>query len=140
MVLFIRRFKDIKDGTVGEFLLKNDDQKVLLRGYTLEPAGPDTVTPNKDRRIPAGVYGAIWSFSPSFQETLPLLFNDVVPKSRRILIHAGNYPKDTLGCILLGSSFNGEGVMQSKKKMSEFLNIAKNTDFKVIIENSQEVG
>ena len=33
-----------------------------------------------------------------------LLFNEKVPASRLMLIHIGNYPKDTDECILLGTS------------------------------------
>ena len=46
--LFIRRFKNVDDGTLGEFLLLDSSENVLLNGYTLEPSGPDTTTPNQD--------------------------------------------------------------------------------------------
>ncbi|MGH1600942.1 DUF5675 family protein [Campylobacter majalis] len=136
--LYIKRFKAINDGTIGEFKLMQNGE-VLLDGYTLEPAGPDTTTPNQDKRIPAGAYTATWSFSPSFKKELPLLFNELVSKNRRILIHGGNYPKDTLGCILIGSEYNEKGILKSKDKLNELINFTQGGDFKVVIVNSKGI-
>lgn len=43
MKLIVERIKDIYDGTIGRFRLVSQDRRVLLEGFTLEPAGPDTV-------------------------------------------------------------------------------------------------
>ena len=59
MKLTIRRYKDIEDGTIGKFELVGVNT-VLMTGYTLEPAGPDTTERGKDRRIPAGLYSVVW--------------------------------------------------------------------------------
>ncbi|QCD44466.1 DUF5675 family protein [Campylobacter mucosalis] len=134
MILKINRFKEIDDGTIGRFTLLKDDE-ILLTGFCLEPAGSDTTTPNLDRRIPAGIYSVIWHKSPRFKMTLPLLFNESVSRERYILIHAGNYPKDTQGCILLGSEYNNQGVFNSKATLSRFLELTKGGNFKVEIEN-----
>lgn len=123
MKLVIKRFKDIEDGTLGEFALL-DSFRIILKGYTLEPAGPDMTEPNKDRRVPKGEYNVVWHNSPRFKKILPLLYNDLVPRSRYILIHAGNYPKDTEGCILLGSSYDDNGVYSSKKVLDEFIKLS----------------
>ena len=58
--LTITRFKNISDGTIGKFELHEVDEKPLLSGYTLEPAGEDCVTPGRDLRVPQGVCGAAW--------------------------------------------------------------------------------
>ncbi|WP_169752472.1 DUF5675 family protein, partial [Campylobacter mucosalis] len=100
------------------------------------PAGSDTTTPNLDRRIPAGIYSVIWHKSSRFKMTLPLLFNESVSRERHILIHAGNYPKDTQGCILLGSEYNNQGVFNSKATLSRFLELTKGGNFRVEIENN----
>ena len=133
--LFIRRFKNVDDGTLGEFLLLDSSENVLLNGYTLEPSGPDTTTPNQDKRIPQGEYSLSWHNSPTFSKKLPLLHNEVVPKERCILIHAGNYPKDTLGCVLVGLKNDGANVQESKKALKRLLPLLKGVK-KVIIENS----
>ena len=58
MKLIIRRHKDINDGTIGKFELIEGNE-VVLKGYTLEPAGEDTTARGKDKRIPVGVYDEI---------------------------------------------------------------------------------
>lgn len=137
MLLNITRFKNIKDGTIGRFELLGDDDAVLLKGYTLEPAGDDTTEPNQDKRIPQGLYNVAWHKSPRFKMTLPLLFNESVSRERCILIHAGNYPKHTEGCILLGNIYTDKGVFNSKATLNRFLELTKNQDFKVKITNKE---
>ena len=67
MKLIVERFKEIYDGTMGRFRLVSQDRRVLLEGFTLEPAGPDTVERGRDKRIPAGVYQTTWHESDKFQ-------------------------------------------------------------------------
>lgn len=136
MILRIRRFKEIYDGTIGRFSLVSAENVELLSGCTLEPMGEDTTVPNQDRRIPQGVYRATWDiYSPKFRRHLPTLSNKKVPASRRILIHTGNCPKDTDGCIILGSSFTEAGVWNSRDTFAKFEAIVKRDDFIVEIEN-----
>lgn len=120
MKIKLTRFMEIENGTIGkiEFDAKNMPP---LSMYSLEPAGPDTTTPGLDRRIPQGEYKLGWHDSPKFKARLPLVYNEEVPKSRCILVHAGNYDKDTLGCILPGHSFTDKGVFQSKAALNDFL-------------------
>lgn len=134
MKLIIKRFKQIHDGTIGEFILY-DNEKIVQRGYTLEPAGEDTTQSGQDRRIPAGNYDVAWHNSPRFKKNLPLLYNKFVPKMRHILIHAGNYPEHTSGCILLGDSYTQKGIFNSVKTLNEFLNLIENSRFEVEIKN-----
>ncbi|AQW85480.1 hypothetical protein CPIN18021_1093 [Campylobacter pinnipediorum subsp. caledonicus] len=136
--LYIKRFKNIDDGTLGEFVLASDD-KPILKGYTLEPAGADTIKANQDKRIPAGEYGATWSYSPKFNKKLPLLYNELVSKERRILIHSGNFADDTLGCVLVGSSYDDNGIYHSKETLNKLIGLAKDNDFIVVISNNKGV-
>ncbi|AQW82985.1 DUF5675 family protein [Campylobacter pinnipediorum] len=133
MILHIMRIKDINDGSIGEFELKNSDDEIMLNGYTLEPAGPDTIERNKDKRIPKGLYHVSWHSSPKFKTTLPLLHNENVAKDRFVLIHAGNYLKDTKGCILLGASYDDKGVYKSKDTLNKFLKLTRCKELKVVI-------
>lgn len=128
LLLEIRRYKEgtDKDSTIGRFTLSDETGKVLQKGYTLEPAGPDTTEANKDRRIPAGVYNTKWYKSPKYRDKLVNLYSKDVPIERRILIHIGNYGKDTLGCILLGDGTDNKTmVTSSRSAINKFHNITK---------------
>ena len=130
----IRRYKDIEDGTIGKFELTGVNT-VLMTGYTLESAGPDTTARGKDRRIPAGLYSVVWHKSPKFNRVVPVLYNEQVPKDRYIEIHAGNYPKHTEGCILVGKWANDEGVFESKATLEALLSFIQGKDLEVEILN-----
>lgn len=134
MKLIIRRYKDIYDGTIGKFELVGVNT-VLMTGYTLESAGPDTTARGKDRRIPAGLYSVVWHRSPKFNRVVPVLFNERVAKDRYIEIHAGNYPKHTEGCILVGKWANDEGVFESKATLEALLSFIQGKDLEVEIFN-----
>lgn len=134
MKMIIHRYKNIADGTVGKFELVGVNT-VLMTGYTLEPAGPDTTERGRDRRIPAGLYSVAWHKSARFNRILPVLFNEQVPKDRYIEIHAGNHPKHTEGCILVGKWANDEGVFESVKALEALLGFIQGRDLEVEIIN-----
>ncbi len=52
--------------------------------------------------IPYGTYDIIVNYSPKFKRDLPRLLN--VPSFDGILIHRGNTPEDSSGCILVGEN------------------------------------
>ncbi|PAF52016.1 DUF5675 family protein [Helicobacter sp. 13S00477-4] len=124
MNLLLTRFKEAKDSTLSKLKLIDND-KILFECYGLEPLN-EGIERDKGYRIPEGKYGLIWHHSQRFKLKLPLLHNIDVPIDRDILIHAGNYPKDTIGCILVGDSYkqNNESfsVLNSKKTLYELLN------------------
>ena len=134
MVLEIVRFKEIDDMTLGRFVLRDEGREVL-KGYTCEPAGPDTTQSGMDRRIPQGQYQIAWHDSTKFRARLPLLWNKIVPKSRCILIHAGNTGSNTYGCVLLGNSLGARGVKDSRAALSALLATVKGREFAVQIKN-----
>ena len=124
MKITINRFKKIHDGTIGKLEAEQDGQKIFSC-FTLEPAGGDTTERGKDRRIPAGLYNVEWHNSPSQRRICPLLWNESVPKSRYILIHTGNFPKDTAGCILVGDGHSAAGVTNSLKTYNALFKLAQ---------------
>lgn len=73
----------------------------------LERPGPSTTQSGQRLRIPAGTYNL--TQAPGTAKDIKLhaeweLYNNQVPDSRHILFHLGNYPRDTDGCLLIGTT------------------------------------
>jgi len=94
---------------------------------------------NNERKvscIPAGRYTVKRVLSPKFGATFEVCD---VPERSHILFHAGNTHKDTLGCILLGTTWGKVGgdpaVLQSKAAFQRFMlmmNAINTTDLVII--------
>ena len=82
--------------------------------------------------IPYGTYEVEVTYSPKFKRDLPLIKN--VPHFEGIRIHRGNYPKDSLGCVLVGENKVKGGVINSTKYEVELTKILKETKEKITIE------
>lgn len=135
--------------TIGTFTVYDDDNNVLFKCHTVENIGPSTDTPKQDKRIVAREYDLYWTTS-----TVPLpkshkpncisLKTDELPsfKSRRIHIHAGNFPQDTLGCILLNAKDNCNGTCStSTVTVEKFYNLVKEKgieNFKLIVKEIED--
>jgi RHS repeat-associated protein len=104
------RQKETSISTTGIFYIPGTD----IWGYILEPAGPSTTESGLNKRIPAGTYHL--TLNKGSKEGLRL-YNDQVPKSRAILIHKGNSPKHTQGCLLPGSTLGKDFVGGGSEKM-----------------------
>lgn len=95
--------------------------------FTLENAWKD----NEPRVscIPEGVYplstkeyGRYWEkYKP-----LPIPILEDVPNRSQILIHPGNFPKDTLGCILVGDTRSKDFVGNSRNTWKKHHNVITN--------------
>jgi hypothetical protein len=68
--------------------------------------------------IPTGTYDVIPRTSPRYKNHFHLLN---VPNRLFILIHVGNYPKDTNGCLLPGTSHTRDMVGSSRVAMENLL-------------------
>ncbi len=98
MLLNLTRSPSAKGCTFGE--LKIGSSPITL--YTLE---------RPEVQIPVGVYGLELRHSPRFNRLLPHLLE--VPGRSDILIHTGNWPRDTEGCILVGKSHSDTMLLSS---------------------------
>lgn len=128
--------------TVGNFYAY-DGEECFFKSVAIENPiiGPEA---KKDYAIPAGEYTVSKRFSPKFSmkfvdkndptkypngRELLWVYNEEIGKERFILIHHGNYEKDTEGCILLGTAIlkNEQGkaymVSSSKVKVIELLDL-----------------
>ena len=111
---------DIKRGTVTQSsTIGTLTVNYMDIGYTLEL--PDRGNQQFISRIPEGVYFGELFPSPSLGY-LTIRLRDV-PGREDILIHVGNYPKDTEGCILPGKSKGKDFVGDSRKALNEILGI-----------------
>jgi hypothetical protein len=97
MNLLLKRHFDDGIATLGTLFLDGVQQC-----YTLEP-------PWKDNQrmvscIPPGTYPLVLQYSPRFTPKYghKLVLVNNVPDRDNILIHIGNFPKDTDGCIMVG--------------------------------------
>ena len=84
--------------------------------------------------VPVGIYTlstSVWS--PRFQKPMPRIMD--FQGSKNILIHVGNYPKETEGCILVGKNSVAGMVCNSRAtfaKLQPMLN--KQETWKLIID------
>lgn len=105
------------DRTLGT--LQHDDGTVQCQ--TLELPWRGNV--NQISCIPAGIYECHLRYSP--KHNFDLFWVDGVHGRGAIEIHAGNRVRDSLGCILLGTSrgvLDGEdAVLQSRSALAAFL-------------------
>jgi Family of unknown function (DUF5675) len=92
---------------IGEMLIAGKHEC-----YTLEP--PQKTDGSKPRAIPAGTYDLTIRFSPHFARLMPHVEN--VPGFDGVLVHWGNFAKDTEGCTLVGdlmaNNFVGHSVVE----------------------------
>src|ERR1051326_695627 len=84
-------------GTPGTYIVSGG--KTNLSGYTLERADNGN---QKEGRIPAGTYDGDVHQSPSLNRDVVGVLN--VPNRSDILIHQGNEPENSTGCILVAGA------------------------------------
>ena len=119
--------------TLGRMVLF-EGSKVILQLYTLEL--PDLGNQKNISCIQEGEYEVHRIYSPKFGKCFHL---QDVPGRSEILIHKGNYNKDTHGCILVGmdrADINGDGVtdvIESSLAMDKLQNVITEDVFTLII-------
>lgn len=110
--ILIRRAPETANSTPGTYSTTG----VSASGHTLEPPWRD----NKpfESRVPAGTYKATRHDSPNHGSVLKL---HGVPDRTDILMHSGNYPRETKGCILPGATASTDKVLESKLALTGLL-------------------
>ena len=88
--------------TIGALQVQSEDTMVYFCD-TLEPRWRDLTKEKKvagKTAIPSGTYRIEFRYSTKFGKMMPYLCD--VPLFKGIMIHMGNVPSDTRGCILVG--------------------------------------
>ena len=108
----LHRFKSDDSYTIGTLFDVTFDRKKLC--VTLEDGYREIKVPG-ETRIPAGTYVIKLRTVGGFHNRYSLKFPDMhrgmlwlqdVPNFQYILIHIGNYPKDSRGFILVGNTYS----------------------------------
>lgn len=103
-IFTIMRTQYLKDRTLGTLYVNGE-----FLAYTLEDAARPVKIPG-ETCIQPGVYKLVRSYSPRFKRDTPRLLD--VPGFGGILMHGGNTPDHTAGCILVAHSLLQDGRIQ----------------------------
>ena len=124
MDLLVNRTTRTANSTIGQFSING-----TFFSYCLEPCDrglTSAMTPQQiagikimDKTcIPTGTYGVVAYMSPKRGYKVPLLTN--VHGYAGVEIHIGNYPTDTDGCLLLGTTTGVDFIGNSRVAIESF--------------------
>ena len=105
MNIFVKRKHFLSNCTIGSLEVVYEDNP-LCPIYICDTLEPHAIDWSKEKKvkgktaIPCGQYRIEYKRSPKFGRRMPYLVD--VPHFQGIMIHSGNFPKDTQGCILVG--------------------------------------
>lgn len=110
------------------------DQKMSLAVLKARKRKGITAIPTGRYRVTLGVKSPKYSKRPQYdfcEGYVPRLIN--VPAYDGILIHIGNYPQDTEGCILVGRNTKVGAVLQSTETFKKLYAILKKSTENIYI-------
>ncbi|ELY2856429.1 hypothetical protein SMC92_003528 [Cronobacter dublinensis] len=123
-VISIKRLWQSDSSTISTYEVSGS----TIKGYILERPGPDTTVSGQRKRIPEESYKIKWHSSNiasmKSHNPVPILYNALVSQSRYILIHNGNYSRNTDGYLLIGSTKGKDfvgGSVAKLKVLKEFI-------------------
>jgi hypothetical protein len=120
MMLTLRRLSDTGRATFG--ILSDAENKQLA--VTLEL--PWKLNAHNVSCVPAGTYDVHRRWSPKHKCEVFELAG--VPDRGNIELHVGNVPADSLGCILLGTSFGEGSIRDSRRAFDRFMALMKDVN------------
>lgn len=128
MDLLVNRTTRTPNSTIGQFSVNENffsyclepTDRGLTSDMTLEQIA--SIKVQNQTCIPTGTYSVTSYISPKHNNTrVPLLEN--VPGFGYVEIHAGNYPKDTDACLLLGNTEGVDYVGNSVVTINQFYSL-----------------
>ena len=119
IIIHIKRISQTTQSTKAEFSMyidgnkwefENSNKNKTSKAYVLERSGPDCITPDLELRIPEGRYSVAWHTKPEtpHKHNVLKLYNSYLHEDRAILIHSGQYPQNSTGCLLLEEKIGGK--------------------------------
>jgi hypothetical protein len=101
------------NSTIGKLYINNEFECYTLEDCQREVANVPVRQWKKFgvTAIPKGTYDVIIDFSDHFQKELPHIV--AVPEFLGVRIHSGNFSTDTEGCILVGTEYTTNEVLNS---------------------------
>ena len=110
MLLSLTRTTLTKESYIGKLAVNG-----VFQCFTLErpTEGPIVC-------IPEGTYNVVMSYSQDFEQMMPHLV--AVPNRTAIMIHWGNWARNSKGCILVGETASVDFVGSSRAAFAALLN------------------
>ncbi len=123
MNIILRRTEESAEGIFGAMTDELGNQVCVTLEHAYDSGlGNGTFAP----KIPAGTYTCRRRLSPHFGfEVFEVL---KVPNCTFIEIHPGNTEKDSIGCILVGTTRQGDAITQSRVAFDKFMELQKGLD------------
>ena len=139
----VKKGNTAEPSCVGVLKIFDEKKENIFTCFTLENGGESTSESGQDKKILAGNYYLRWTSSSTNgslaknysywrkenhlkkitdgtkrNNIAVWIMSNTIKKhnERRILIHVGNYPQDTLGCILCGYTNNNNGIIGNSTK------------------------
>lgn len=121
MIIRVERRRKTSDGIFGVLSIDGS----AFGCFTVE---------NLEHQIPAGYYPVEFTYSPEFNQILPLID---VPMRTAIRIHPANFPKQLLGCIAVGDKEEPDAVDNSRVTFNQLYKVIEGQkDLHIIVSES----
>ena len=125
MIIRVQRKRKTTDGIFGVLSIDGN----TFGCFTVE---------SLEHAIPPGYYPVEFTYSPRFNQTLPLID---VPGRTAIRIHPANYPGELEGCIAVGDKEEPDAVDDSRVTFNQLFKIIDGQeDLHIIVTDIQEAS
>ena len=136
--MILTRYKACSEGIFGELSIGEDRHVACTLEHAYEAVDADGVV-HWSPKLPDGEYTCV--FGDHMLHSGPIKTFEItgVPGHQGILFHSGNTEGDSEGCVLLGTTVQGNSILESKKALGVFLGIQLGLQqFSLTVRTTQE--